>query len=775
MDSHVSISTNMLSAVKPDVNAKSDPKKISIIIPAYKEAERIGVTLNSLKSYFETSTHIPEVIVVDDGSPDNTVEVVKSFLSEMPYLKLIPLPENRGKGFAVKTGMLTATGHLRLFMDADNSVNISHLEAFLEEYAKGYEVVIGSIELPEARATENNGFARRALSKLSKIPVRLFATPGIYDTQRGFKLFGGAAAEEIFSRQTIDRFGFDIELLVIARARNYHIREIPVIWNNPTGSTVTGGDYIKTFKELARIVTNNLLNKYDRVLKTDASAVLTFSSEQDKKKGKGFYYKGKEFIHHTQLDHTKTALYTLHPRQKVILTFLLLVLIFALALSWHLTLVVLLSSLTILYFLDLIFNGFLIFQSFTKVPEIQISRRKLNKLAKEELPLYSIFCPLYKEWRVVPQFVEAMEKLEYPKEKLQIIFLLEENDGETIQKVRDAKLPSHYEVVIVPHSNPKTKPKAMNYGLPYVKGEYVVVYDAEDVPDPDQLLKAIGAFRELPETTVCVQAKLNFYNVRQNLLTRLFTAEYSLWFDLVLPGLQSYNGPIPLGGTSNHFKTPAIRELLGWDAFNVTEDCDLGIRLSKQGYRTAIIESTTLEEANSDVGNWFNQRSRWIKGYMQTYLVHMRNIRPFESRRAFLDFLMFQANVGGKILSMFINPLMWFITIIYFVFRGQASGFIESLFPTSILYIGVVSLVFGNFLYLYYYMIGCAKRGHNHLIKYIFFVPFYWLAMSIASWRALYEVIVKPHYWAKTVHGLHLEKLNKVSDDVRLPDDIQVA
>jgi cellulose synthase/poly-beta-1,6-N-acetylglucosamine synthase-like glycosyltransferase len=760
MDSHVSISTNMLSAVKPEVNGKLDPKKISIIIPAYKEAERIGVTLNSLKSYFETSTHIPEVIVVDDGSPDNTVEVVKSFLSEMPYLKLIPLPENRGKGFAVKTGMLTATGHLRLFMDADNSVNISHLEAFLEEYAKGYEVVIGSIELPEARATENNGFARRALSKLSKIPVRLFATPGIYDTQRGFKLFGGAAAEEIFSRQTIDRFGFDIELLVIARARNYHIREIPVIWNNPTGSTVTGGDYIKTFKELARIVTNNLLNKYDRVEKTEDYAVLKFSAEREQKKGKGFMYKGKEFVNHTSLAHKQTALYTLRPTQKWVLALLLFIFAILLIINWHFTLVILLSVLTILYFADLLFNGFLIYQSFTNVPEISVSRYELNKLLEEDLPVYTIFCPLYKEWRVVPQFVEAMEKLEYPKDKLQILFLLEENDGETIQKVKDAKLPSQYEIIIVPHSNPKTKPKAMNYGLQYVRGEYVVIYDAEDVPDADQLLKAIGAFRRLPESTVCIQAKLNFYNVKQNLLTRLFTAEYSLWFDLVLPGLQSCNGPIPLGGTSNHFKTYAIRELSGWDAFNVTEDCDLGIRLSKYGYRTAIVESTTLEEANSDVGNWFNQRSRWIKGYIQTYFVHMRDINAFSSYRDFLDFIMFQANVGGKVLSMFINPFMWIITITYFVFRGQTGGFIESLFPTYILYLGVISLVFGNFLYLYYYMIGCAKRGHEHLIKYIFLVPFYWLAMSIASWRAVYEVIIKPHYWAKTVHGLHLKKLS---------------
>jgi glycosyltransferase XagB len=239
-------------------------------------------------------------------------------------------------------------------------------------------------------------------------------------------------------------------------------------------------------------------------------------------------------------------------------------------------------------------------------------------------------------------------------------------------------------------------------------------------------------------------------------LTRVFTAEYSLWFDLVLPGMQSMNGPIPLGGTSNHFRTKDIQKLRGWDAFNVTEDCDLGIRLAKMGYTTAIIESTTMEEATSHFWNWYGQRSRWIKGYIQSYLVHMRNPKDFTDKGKHYHLLAFQFIVGGKILSMFINPLMWCITIVYFALRPYAGDFIESFFPSTILYIGVFSFVFGNFLYLFYYMIACAKRGYFDLVKYVYVVPFYWLMMSFASWRAVYEMIVKPHYWAKTQHGAHL-------------------
>ncbi|MGH7203926.1 MAG: glycosyltransferase family 2 protein, partial [Candidatus Levyibacteriota bacterium] len=339
-------------------------------------------------------------------------------------------------------------------------------------------------------------------------------------------------------------------------------------------------------------------------------------------------------------------------------------------------------------------------------------------------------------------------------------------DKETIDQVATFNLPSYFEVVIVPHSFPKTKPKACNYGLTKATWEYAVIYDAEDAPDPLQLKKSVIAFAKARRNTICVQAKLNFYNPQQNFLTRVFTAEYSLWFDLVLTGLQSIGAPIPLGGTSNHFKTKDLHKLKGWDSFNVTEDADLGIRLVKAGYTTAIVDSQTLEEANSSLMNWFAQRSRWIKGYMQTYLVHTRNLKTFLPRNKRAHLVTFQLVIGGKVLSLFINPLMWLITLTYFILRPFVGDFIESFFPTPVLYMGVFSLVVGNFLYLYYYMIGCAKHGHYDLIQYVFLVPLYWLTMSIASWIALYQLIVKPHHWSKTKHGLHL-KFKQTGDQVK--------
>ncbi len=484
--------------------------------------------------------------------------------------------------------------------------------------------------------------------------------------------------------------------------------------------------------------------------------VVKFSPAITKLKGTGFHHKEAEFVPHTNLATKETAFVSVTHFQKLIIVGLLVILALAFYLNWHLTFVVLFAVITFAYFADLLFNLFLVYRSFSKSPEITVSAEEIASMPADIWPKYTVFCPLYKEWQVLPQFIEAMHNLDYPKSKLQVMLQLEEDDTETISRARAMDLPEWFTIVVVPNSKPKTKPKAMNYGLQHATGEFIVIYDAEDVPDPLQLKKAFIAFFKSDPEIVCIQAKLNFYNPHQNLLTRVFTAEYSLWFDLILPGIQSINGPIPLGGTSNHFKAEKIRELDGWDAFNVTEDCDLGMRLVKRGYRTAIVDSTTHEEANSDLLNWYRQRSRWIKGYIQSYLVHMR--RPGELMTDWKNpqLIYFQFVVGGKILSMFINPFMWVITIVYFVFRAQAGPFIESFFPSAVLYVGVTALIFGNFLYLYYYMIGCAKRGHYSLIKYAFVVPFYWLMMSAAAWQALYEVIRKPHYWAKTVHGLHL-------------------
>ncbi|MFH1602236.1 MAG: glycosyltransferase [Candidatus Shapirobacteria bacterium] len=472
--------------------------------------------------------------------------------------------------------------------------------------------------------------------------------------------------------------------------------------------------------------------------------------------GAGVIYQKKRFITHNQLSYRQSALKTFYPRQKIFLFLVAGIIGLGLVANTRLTAMAVVAFLSLVYFLDFIFSLYVLLKSLHFPPEIKASRKELKALKNSELPIYSILCPLYQEATILPHFLKAIEKTDWPKNKLEVLFLLEENDKQTQEAADKLNLPSYVRTIIVPDSQPKTKPKACNYGLAKAKGEYIVVYDAEDKPDPLQLKKAYLAFAKLGRKFCCLQSKLNYYNTNQNLLTKLFTAEYSLWFDLILPGLQSIESIIPLGGTSNHFRTKDLKKLQGWDPFNVTEDCDLGVRIFKSGYKTGLIDSTTYEEANSNVKSWLRQRSRWIKGYLQTYLVHMRDPAEFFKNHG-VQALVFQLVIGMRMIFILINPILWLTTILYFTAYRLVGPVIESLYPAPIFYLAVISLVLGNFIHLYNYMIGCAKRKHWNIIKFVFLIPAYWAMTGISAGIAVYQLFAKPYFWEKTHHGLHLQ------------------
>jgi cellulose synthase/poly-beta-1,6-N-acetylglucosamine synthase-like glycosyltransferase len=451
-----------------------------------------------------------------------------------------------------------------------------------------------------------------------------------------------------------------------------------------------------------------------------------------------------------------SALKTITPKQGVVLSFVGLAVIAGLIFFRLNAIVAAIAMITVLYLSDLLLSFFLSVRTLNLSAEVDIDDSIVFALKDVEWPEYTILCPLYREAEIVPQFVQAMQALDYPKDKLQILFLTEEDDTATREAITDMKLPPHFSIITVPDGQPRTKPRACNYGLLQATGSYVVIYDAEDVPDPLQLKKAVLAFARLGEKIACIQAKLNFYNVEQNLLTRWFTAEYSLWFDLTLPGLQKLGVPLPLGGTSNHFRTHLLRVLGAWDAFNVTEDCDLGLRQAAYGFKTAVLNSTTYEEANSQCKNWIRQRSRWIKGYMQTYLVYMRKPQVYLRPDRLLEFLSLQLFVGGKTAVLLVNPFMWLLLGMYILLHSSTFGLYHILFPAPVLYMGVLCLIFGNFFYTYSHLIGCMKRGYFHLVKWTLLIPIYWAMASIAAFMALQQLILKPHYWEKTQHGLHL-------------------
>ena len=406
---------------------------------------------------------------------------------------------------------------------------------------------------------------------------------------------------------------------------------------------------------------------------------------------------------------------------------------------------------TVFYLLVSTYKCVLIALSVTSESEIKISDDDLAAVSDDDLPIYSILVPMYDEPESAKQMVKALSELDYPDDKKDAQLLLEEDDKATRDAVESLGLPPFIRATVVPESFPRTKPKACNIGLDLAKGKYLVIYDAEDRPERDQLKKAVIAFSRVEKNIVCLQSKLNFYNPRQNLLTRWFTAEYSAWYDLNLPGLSAIGAVIPLGGTSNHFVIEKLQELLGWDAYNVTEDCDLGVRLCRAGYGTRILDTTTWEEACGSLRFWICQRTRWLKGYMQTYFVHMRNPFTLLKELGLTNFLHFHIIVGGIIFAFLINPIFWILTSLWFVFRLQV---LSNLFPGMVFVMGAICLFVGNFAFVYINALGCYRRSYFDLVKYALLTPPYWMMMSYSGWRALLQFFTDPFQWEKTKHGL---------------------
>jgi cellulose synthase/poly-beta-1,6-N-acetylglucosamine synthase-like glycosyltransferase len=426
----------------------------------------------------------------------------------------------------------------------------------------------------------------------------------------------------------------------------------------------------------------------------------------------------------------------------------------------HILLLLTVAVITTAYLVGVVYKGALLARSECATAFVTSDPASLSDA---QLPVYSILVPLFHEGRFAPVLIDRLAKLDYPADRLDVLLLVEADDDETQRALNACALPPHMRVVVVPPGPPRTKPRALNVGLAQAVGQHVVVYDVEDRPEPDQLRKAAAAFRSLPRRVVCLQARLNFYNRHQSLLTRLFSVDYATWYDMLLPGLVGPKALVPLGGTSNHFRVSALRRLGGWDPFNVTEDADLGVRIARSHLDVRMLDSTTWEEAVASVPQWIRQRSRWVKGYMQTYLVHMRSPRQFLDQvgpRAFVDFQML---VGGTAFVLLLNPIMWALTIAYFLSKSAPLGAtIQSLFP-PVLYYPALFCLLANYVFLYSQLYICVRRGYDDLARYALLGPLYWLLMSVGAWAGLISLVRDPYYWAKTEHGVSLASMSSVA------------
>ena len=379
--------------------------------------------------------------------------------------------------------------------------------------------------------------------------------------------------------------------------------------------------------------------------------------------------------------------------------------------------------------------------------------QKLATLDPADLPVYTVLIPMYKEAKTLPGMLEVLRSLDYPAHKLDIKLVLEADDTETIETACTLKPNFYFEIIRVPPGKIRTKPKACNYALRFARGEFVTIFDADDHPDPKQLKKAVYTFRNSPPDVVCLQARLNYYNTNANLLTAAFSLEYSILFNFMLRGLQRLGIPIPLGGTSNHIALDRLLEEGRWDPYNVTEDADLGVRFSGRGYRTIMLDSVTMEEAPHTLYAWIRQRSRWIKGYMQTWLVHMRRPAALFRTLGLRGFIGFQFFIGFSTFAFLSAPIVWGISLLW---SESILHFYNVLFPawlSSLMYFNIAL----NIVSLYWFAAACLplyQKLHPRLIVAALGYPLYLFLHSIASYKALWQLIFKPHFWEKTSHGM---------------------
>lgn len=366
-----------------------------------------------------------------------------------------------------------------------------------------------------------------------------------------------------------------------------------------------------------------------------------------------------------------------------------------------------------------------------------------------DLPIVSILVPLYQEREIATTLMRWLARLDYPPERLDVLLVIEQDDGLTRAALSSMPLPGWARIITIPEGSPRTKPRALNFALNFARGTIIGIYDAEDRPESDQIFRVVQRFAQLGPDTACLQGQLDYHNARHNLLSRLFAIEYAIWFRVLLPGVQRLGLVVPLGGTTLFLRRAALADVGGWDAHNVTEDAELGLRLARHGYRTEILDTTTFEEANAAVFPWIRQRARWQKGYLLTWAIAMRRPVMLWRDLGMGRFLALQVQFFCAVSGFLIAPLLWSLMIKPFGFAHPLDAVVTPFGYGVLATMFVASVVLSMSLALY----ATRARHLRRLRLYIPLSELYFLLGTLSAWRATAEMLLRPFFWAKTRHG----------------------
>lgn len=730
---------------------------VSIVVPVYNEYENIDKMAERLFAVIQSSEISYEIIFVDDHSTDGTRQYLYE-LEQNPrnkgVFRVVDKIGVRGKAFSLLQGFAEARGSIIAMIDGDLQYPPEAIPKMLRKL-NARDIIVAR------RNIRHEPLLRKCLSRIYKFLFGRLLFGLAVDVQSGLKVFRRDVLHNLFLHPT--KWGFDYEFLFKAKRMGWRIGEVRIVFSERTAGRskinilaafeLAGGALVLRLRYLAR----SFFKFIDWPHRSERRPH-DFANDAD-------------FLFLPEIHSAKKHLYA-ETLSLVVIAFIAVTgsLYAVYRIAGVSPLIALSGIIAALYFFLISFKLLMVAKSIS-APLIDFSAEEIRSIRDKDLPVYTILIPLYREEKVIRQIIDAMKAIDYPPKKLDVIITLEEYDHSTINAIKEANPPAYFKTLILPDVKPKTKPKALNVALLQTKGEFLVIYDAEIVPDTDQLKKAYLAFKKHPELTA-LQTRLDHYNVRQSFITRLFNAEFSFYYDLFLPGLDRLGIPLPLSGHSTHFRREAIETIGAWDPYNVTEDCDLGIRMCRTGYKAAVINSTSREEATATLGAWLCQRTCWMKGFIQTSIVHLRH--PLRFKReigGWKNFFGFLFIVPGTVVINVLNLLYWGILAAWFMTGSET---IQAVFPAPVLYISVFSFVVGNFIFTYLNLIGAYQRKRFDIVKYAFLSPVYWIMLAIASARAAAQIITSPHHWEKTVHGVSLPEIKlNIPMPIRLPRQIR--
>ena len=712
---------------------------LSVVVPVYNELPNLPDLLRRLYASLQPTGISFELLFIDDHSSDGSFEYLRKASLNAPFqLRVFSKVGKQGKAFSLLEGFREAQGEQIVMIDADLQYPPEAIPAMLTALGSADIVVANRREQQTSKLRQGLSRTYRGLiGGILGLPV---------DIQSGLKAFKKEILEHVQLSPTA--WGFDYQFLYLAKRRGYLLSQVDITFSDRTAGT----SQVKVLKHGIELLMGALALR----LRNLPSDLLPFLKWPHVSEVNGNDYSNTDdFLYMPEIYSIRRHIFPENIAGIIGLVLATAVFLLGSAKLLHTSVPIVFSGLIAAFYLGLLIFKAYVVRIALNEPGLDFTKEEIDAITDEELPVFSIIIPLYQEAAVINQIIAGMSAIDYPKDKIDLTITLEEYDHETIDAIKAANPPAWFKTLILPDVKPKTKPKALNVAFPHLTGEFMVIYDAEIVPDADQLKKAYLAFRKHADVA-CLQVQLDHYNAYENWVTKLFNAEFSFYYDLFLPGLQKLGIPLPLSGHSSLYRTDVIREIGAWDPYNVTEDAELGMRLYRRGYKTEILQTRSLEEATNTVGTWVGQRTRWIKGFIQTTLVVMRHPLRFKQELgSWWKFIGFLIVIPGSVFVNLLNLFYWILLLAWIFTKAEA---IRAFFPGPILYVSVFSFLVGNFLFTYLNLVGAFRRGRFELVKYCLLSPIYWLMLAYASVRAAIEIVFKPHHWSKTKHGVNLNQ-----------------